>query len=89
MFETRCDILDHGASLARRERSAMPESTENLIEHLALTRAAVDRVEQRLDDMTIRMGHLETSFAHEQSIRFDSVEERLARIEKRLELADA
>jgi hypothetical protein len=46
-------------------------------------RAAVDRV------ITIRIGHLETSFAHEQSIRFDCVEERLARIEKRLELADA
>jgi hypothetical protein len=68
----------------------MPKSTENLIlEHLAPTRAAVDRVEQRLDDMTIRTGHLETSFAHEQSIRFDCVEERPARIEKRLELADA
>jgi hypothetical protein len=79
MFETRCDILDHGASLARRQRSAMPESTENLIlEHLAPMRAAVDRV------VTIRIGHLETSFAHEQSIRFDCFEERLARIEKGL-----
>jgi hypothetical protein len=68
----------------------MPESTEDLIlEHLAPMRAAVDRVDQRLDDMTIRIGHLETSFAHEQSIRFDCVEARLARIEKRLELADA
>jgi hypothetical protein len=47
----------------------MPKSTENLIlEHLAPMRAAVDPVEQRLDDMTIRIGHLETSFAHEQSI---------------------
>jgi hypothetical protein len=68
----------------------MPESTEDLIlEHLAPMRAAVDRVDQRLDDMTIRIGHLETSFAHEQSIWFDSFEARLARIEKRLELADA
>jgi hypothetical protein len=59
----------------------MPEIAENLIlEHLAPMRAAVDRVEQRLDDMTIRVGHLETSFAHEA---------RLARVEKRLELADA
>jgi len=50
----------------------MPESTEDLIlEHLAPMRAAVDRVDQRLDDMTIRIGHLETSFAHEQSVPFD------------------
>jgi hypothetical protein len=68
----------------------MPECAENLIlEHLAPVRAAVDRVEQRLDDTTIRIGHLETSCAHEQSIWFDSFEARLARIEKRLELADA
>lgn len=68
----------------------MPESTKNLIlEHLAPTRAAVDRVEQRLDDMTIRIGHLETFFTHEQSVQFDRVEATLARIEKRLELTDA
>jgi len=54
----------------------MPKSTENLIlEHLAPTRAAVDRVEQRLDDMTIRIGHLETFFTHEQS-RFSSIVSR-------------
>jgi hypothetical protein len=58
----------------------MPESTENL---------TVDRVEQRLDEMTIRIAHLETSFAHEQSTCFDRVEARLARIEKSLQFADA
>ena len=73
----------------------MPECAENqILEHLAPMRAAscgtaVDCVEQRLDDTTIRIGHLETSCAHEQSIWFDSFEARLARIEKRLELADA
>lgn len=52
----------------------MPECAENLIlEHLAPMRAAscetaVDRVEQRLDDATTRIGYLEASFAHEQSI---------------------
>jgi hypothetical protein len=51
MFETGCDILDYVASLARPSRPAMPESTENLVlEHLAPMRAAVDRVEQRLND---------------------------------------
>ena len=68
----------------------MPECAESLIlEHLAPMRAAVDRVDQRLDDMTIRIGHLETSFAHEQSIWFDRAEARLARIEKSLQFADA
>lgn len=52
----------------------MPECAENLIlEHLAPMRAAscgtaVDCVEQRLDDTTIRIGYLEASFAREQSI---------------------
>ena len=60
----------------------MSENTENLVlEHLAPMRAAVDRVEQRLDDMTTCIGQLETSFAHEQSVRFDRVEARLARVE--------
>jgi hypothetical protein len=37
----------------------MPESTENLIlEHFAPMRTAVDRVEQRLDDVTIRIDTL-------------------------------
>ncbi len=81
----------------------MSPNTENLVlEHLRHMRAAVDRVEQRLDDFTIRIGHLETSFAPmqnslahvqvqlaEQSVRFDRVEARLARIEKRLDLTDA
>jgi hypothetical protein len=53
-------------------------------------RAAVDRIEQRrLDEMTIRIDYIETFFAHEQSAPFDRVEARLARIEKRLELAEA
>jgi hypothetical protein len=68
----------------------MPELTENLLlEYLAPMRATVDHVEQGLDDMTIRIGHLETSFAHEQSISFACVEARLARVEKRLESPDA
>ena len=55
----------------------MSENIENLVlEHLRHMRAAVDRIERRLDDLTIGV-HLETSFAHEQSIRFASVEARL------------
>jgi hypothetical protein len=80
----------------------MSENIENLVlEHLRHMRAAVDRIERRLHDLTIGV-RLETSFAHmqtppcscpgpawEKSDCFDRVEARLARIEKRLELADA
>ena len=47
----------------------MPENSENLVlERLRPMRVAVvDRIEQRLDDLTIRVGHLETSFAHMQT----------------------
>jgi len=48
----------------------MPECAENLIlEHLAPMQVPVDRVEQRLDDTTIRIAYLEASCAHEQSVR--------------------
>jgi hypothetical protein len=76
----------------------MPGNTENLVlEHLRYIRAAVDSTEQLLDALTPR--HIETSFAHlqaslthvqvQQSVRFDRVGARLARSEKRLELAEA
>jgi hypothetical protein len=81
----------------------MPRNTENLVlECFAPMRAAVDHVEQWLDDMTTPVDCLQKSFTHthtglahthiqraEQSFRFDHVEARHARIEKRLELADA
>ncbi|MGH6813586.1 MAG: hypothetical protein ACREDM_15015, partial [Methylocella sp.] len=81
----------------------MPENTENLVlERFAPMRAAVDHVEQRLDDMTTPVGCLETSITHthnklahiqfqraEQSLPVDHVEARLARMERRFDLADA
>jgi hypothetical protein len=36
----------------------MPENTENIVlEHLRHIRESVDRIEQRLDDLTTRVGH--------------------------------
>jgi hypothetical protein len=74
----------------------MPRNNENLVlERFAPMRAAVDDVEQRLDDMTTPIGCLETSITHthtrlahnqiqraEQSFPVDYVEAKLARMEK-------
>ncbi|MCI0468353.1 MAG: hypothetical protein L0Y57_15355 [Beijerinckiaceae bacterium] len=90
------------ASLAQLKGSAVPEDTENIVlEHLRHIRPAIGHRESRLVSLTTRIGHLARSFAHlqtslahvqvqpaEHSDRFDRVESRLARIEKRLELAD-
>ena len=74
----------------------MSENVENLVlQHLLHIRSAVGRIETRLDDLTLGVGHLETNLAHvqvqmaEQSVRLDRFDARLARIEKRLDLAEA
>lgn len=74
----------------------MPENPENLVlEHLRHIRGSVGRIERRIDDLTTQAGHLETNLAHgqvllaEHSVRFDHLETRLTRIEKRLDLTDA
>ena len=72
----------------------MSENAENLVlQHLLHIRSAVGRIETRLDDLTLGVG--ETNLAHvqvqmaEQSVRLDRFDARLARIEKRLDLAEA
>jgi tetrahydromethanopterin S-methyltransferase subunit G len=78
----------------------MNESTENLVlEHLRHLRAGMDRLHERLDDLTTRVGRIEVTMAQgfartevalaEHSVRFDKVERRLDRIETRLGLIDA
>ncbi len=74
----------------------MAADIENLvIEHLRHIRGAVDRTEQRLDDLTTRVGRIETNTGQiyvilaEHSVRFDHLETRITRIEKRLDLAEA
>ena len=79
----------------------MTDNTENLmLEHLKRFQAVLDRVERKLDDLTRRAGNLEMSvagvrrdLAHLEendaamSIRMDYLNERVERIERRLELA--
>jgi uncharacterized coiled-coil protein SlyX len=74
----------------------MVVDAENLVlKHLRHIRAAVDRTEQRLDDLTTRVGRIETNIGQiyvtlaEHSVRFDHLETRITRIEKRLDLAEA
>ena len=79
----------------------MPDNTENLmLEHLKRFQATLDRVERGQQDMTRRLSNLETGLASiiqhlghlasadaQQQISADNLNERLNRIERRLELA--
>ena len=74
----------------------MNENTESLVlEHLRHLRAGMDRLLDRLDDPTARVGRLEVNTARievvlaEHSVRFDKIDRRLDRIETRLGLIDA
>ena len=57
-------------------------------------RGQLDRIETRLDDLTRRVGRIETDVAQlhvtlaEHSLRFDRLEGRVTRIEKRLDLVE-
>ncbi|HYP58065.1 MAG TPA: hypothetical protein VEQ35_07240 [Beijerinckia sp.] len=73
----------------------MSDEPMNLVlEHLGHIRAAVDRTEQRLDDLTLRVGHIERAVAEhsvqmaELNGRMDRFDARLARVERRLELVE-
>lgn len=79
----------------------MAEQIENLLlEHLKRFQVGQERIERKLDDLISRVGHLEIGlaglrrdFAHadentaSMSVRMDRINERIERIEKRLELA--
>jgi archaellum component FlaC len=74
----------------------MAEKVENLVlEHLRHIRKAVDEMQLDMVDMKARMSSVEGTLGHVmtqlavQSGRMDRIEERLGRIERRLELADA
>ncbi len=74
----------------------MTEETENLVvEMLRRIRGSVERIEQDMADVKVRLSSLEAlqgrhliSFAGLNS-RMDRFDERFARIERRLELVDA
>ena len=70
--------------------------TENLVlEHPRAIRATVERTERELGDVRRRVGSIEQHLANLQSdvanlhLRLDLQGERLDRIERRLEIADA
>ncbi len=77
------------------------QQIENLIlEHLKRFQAGQDRAERKLDEVIHRLGQLETAvaglrrdFAHADenaallSVRLDRMNERIERIERRLELS--
>ncbi len=79
----------------------MGEPIENLVlEHLKRFQASQERSERKLDEVIHRLGQLETAvaglrrdFAHADenpallSVRLDRMNERIERIERRLELS--
>jgi len=74
----------------------MTEETENIVlEMLRRIRASQERMELDISDLKSRLTAVEitmgqiVSLLAGQSGRMDRIEERLARVERRLELADA
>ena len=79
----------------------MTDTVENLLlEHLKRFQAGQDRIERKLEELVNRTGHLEVAvagirrdFAHADEgaagmgIRMDRINDRVERIERRLELA--
>ena len=79
----------------------MTDNVENLIlEHLKRFQASLDRVERKIAELTIRAANLESGQASiiqhlghlaaadaAQQLAIDGINERLDRIERRLELA--
>jgi len=73
----------------------MTEDTTNIVlEHLRHIRPAVDELRLDVSDLKLRMtavegtlGNIQTQLAG-QSARMDRMDERIGRIERRLELAD-
>lgn len=74
----------------------MADDTDNLVlEHLRHIRRAVDRIEFDVGELKTRVSSLEAGLATVQvqlaghSARFDRLEERVSRIERRLELTES
>jgi len=74
----------------------MTEETENLVlEILRKVRTSQDRTEQDVSDLKARMSSVEHLLGQQQvqlaalNARLDRTDERLTRIERRLELVDA
>ncbi len=72
----------------------MAEAENLILEHLHHMRGQLDRMEHRLEDVTLRLGHVERSVADhsvqlaEINTKLDRLDARATRIEKRLDLAE-
>lgn len=73
----------------------MTENVENLLlEHMKAIRAQLDRIERDMQDLKARMSSLEAHSVAMQgevvrhSARFDELDIRLTRVERRLELRE-
>ena len=73
----------------------MSEGDNIVLEHLRRIRASQDRVEAVMGDLKLRMSAVEQHLGQVQlqiaglNTRMDHFDERLSRIERRLELVDA
>jgi len=59
-----------------------------ILEHLRRMRTSIDRLEENMSEVKLRLGHFEAQYTTI-SNRMDRVDNRLDRIEKRLDLVDA
>lgn len=72
----------------------MAEVDNLILEHLRHMRGQLDRVESKLEDVTLRLGHVERAVADhsvqlaEINVKFDRLDTRVARIERRLDLVE-
>ncbi len=72
----------------------MAEPDSLILEHLRHIRGQLDRIELRLDDLTRRVGRIETDVAQihvtlaEHSVGFDRLDMRVTRIGKPLDLVE-
>ena len=73
----------------------MTETDNLVLEHLRHMRGQLDRIENRLGDLAIRLGHVERSAAEhavqlaEINAKFDRLDARVTRIENRLNLVES
>ena len=73
----------------------MAETNNLVLEHLRHLRGQIDRIETKLDDAILRLGHIEHAVAQhsvqfaEMNSRFDRIETRITRIDTRLDLVES
>jgi archaellum component FlaC len=72
----------------------MAEAENLILEHLRHMRGQLDRMETRIEDVIMRLGHIERSVADhsvqlaEINTKLDRLDARVTRIEKRLDLVE-